>query len=262
MVAPATERHRPPAPPRQHFPGPQLSCQHLRSERRRLAFEAQGQHATLHPAAPLHARGGLLADETALGEVDPAEQVEIRLDRIGPVRDAVPRRVRSAERQSMAVVGVLVHAIGAGRGGQVHAPESQGAEPGIRAPAGGRRLKAPEGGHHAIVRRDAHLRAQPVHHQTLHQRLAPRGLDVEPAAVLAADDEEVEQQPALRGQQGAEPRLSGLKALHVLTDQVLQEVAPVGAAQSDQGAAGKGGDGRWVRHGDAVKDRSGGAPAQ
>src|SRR5690606_23390782 len=63
-------------------------------------------------------------------------------------------------------------------------------------------------GNRRLVRRERHLRPQLVEGQALDEDLSVGGLDIEPAAVLAADDEHVEQQAALRGEKGCEPRLA------------------------------------------------------
>ena len=63
------------------------------------------------------------------------------------------------------------------------------------------------------------------------------GLAVDQAAVLAAVHEEVIEQPALGREQSAEADLPRRQVFDVLGDQTLQEIAPVGAVESDDGAA-------------------------
>ena len=80
-------------------------------------------------------------------------------------------------------------------------------------------------------------------------------------AVVAAQEEEVEEQPTLWGEQRAETQLAGAQRLHVLSDQALQEAPPILAADGDQRSAFKAGDGGRDRLGVADKTSPGGAPA-
>ncbi|MNT06310.1 hypothetical protein D3C72_1409700 [compost metagenome] len=91
--------------------------------------------------------------------------------------------------------------------------------------------------------------AQLVHRQPLDQGVAALGRHVQHHAVLLAPEEEVEQQAAGRGQQGAEAQGAGFQRLHVLRQQVVQEGAGVRAGDADQGAAVEAGDGHAAKIG-------------
>ncbi len=211
----------------------------------RGALEANRQHAALDGAAALHPRGGLLADEAAFLEVDAIEEVEVGLQRVGAVLAPVGRPGR-ADLQPMALI-VGFAGVRQGIRRAIAAPAQRG-EAGIADPAVARRTHAPGRPHRRLVRRHRHLGAQAVDRQSLEQRAALLGLAVQPAALLAPDDEEVVEQPALRRQQRAEARLAGPERLHVLGQQALQEAAPILAGDGDQGAVGQGGDAGCFRH--------------
>src|SRR5690606_34213495 len=74
---PPSQGHRSPIHAAETLARAPLAIQHLGPEGRRRAVEGDRQHAVLDAAAALHARGGFLADETALAEVDAVQQVEI-----------------------------------------------------------------------------------------------------------------------------------------------------------------------------------------
>ena len=82
-----------------------------------------------------------------------------------------------------------------------------------------------------------------------------------PGAVVAADDEQIEQKPSLRVQQSSEPGFFRSQGLNVLGQQSLQEASPILTGYRDERSAGEGGDGGICRHGSAVKGSAGGAPA-
>jgi hypothetical protein len=83
--------HRQALRSRTDFAGAEISRQEFGSGRWRRSVEADGGHAGLDQAAALHARGGFLADETALLEVDPAQEVEIGFNGVGLVHAPVVR---------------------------------------------------------------------------------------------------------------------------------------------------------------------------
>ncbi len=93
-----------------------------------------------------------------------------------------------------------------------------------------------------VVGFDRDLGAEFVHRQALQQRVATVGGGVEQDGVGLADQEQVEQQPAGRGEQGAEAEFALRQRFDVLGQQIVQEVPGVGAGDADQGAAVETGD--------------------
>ncbi|MNS76988.1 hypothetical protein D3C72_1105550 [compost metagenome] len=177
-------------------------------------------------------------------KVDAVQQVEVRLDRIGLVEQRVRRGVRHAERQAVRLpVGLgrvrlaLIAPAAAAEGGQA----------GVGDEALGRLVPGHEDG--VGKGHDLDVGAQTIHRQPLDQGVAPLGRDVQHHPVLLAPQEEVEQQPARRGQQGAEAQSAGLQRLHVLGQQVVQEGAGVRAGDADQGAAVEASDGHAAKIG-------------
>ncbi len=178
-------------------------------------------------------------------EVDAVQQVEVRLDRIGLVHQGVLGRIGHAQGQAMRLpvgldrVGLaLIAPATAAQAGQARVGDE--ALGNIHAPGDEDRVRD---GH------DLDLGAQLVEAQPLDQGVAPLGRDVQHDAVLLAPDEQVEQQPSRRRQQGAEAKLARLQGLHVLGQQIVQEGAGVGAADADQGATIKTGDGHKAKIG-------------
>jgi hypothetical protein len=70
---------------------------------------------------------------------------------------------------------------------------------------------------------ELNLRPQAVYRQPLDQRVPQGDLHIQPAAILATDDEHVEEQPPLRRQQRAKPGLADGQRLDVLGQLALQE---------------------------------------
>ena len=95
----------------------------------------------------------------------------------------------------------------------------------------------------AIVRFDSDLCPQPVHGQSLQQRVPTVGGDVQHDGVGLAPKEEIEQEPPRRRQQGTEAELAGCEGLDILGQQTLQECTGVGTRDPDQGAVVEAGDG-------------------
>ena len=245
---------------RAHLSGPQGSGQHLGAGRGGRPFEDDRQHPRLDLAAALHARGGLLADETALLEVDAAEQVEIGLygiDRLGtPVG-----RSRHAQGQAMGLIGGLLdHLRVGGRRGPI-AAQAQGGQARIGAPSRPRQRPRKQRQDRGVVGGDLHLGAQPVHGQALDDRLALARRDVQPTAVGLSDQEHVVEQPALGRQQGRQPGFAPRQGFDILGEQALQEVAPARAAHRHQGSALQDRACGSLGHDDAIRRRAGGAPA-
>ncbi len=149
----------------------------------------------------------------------------------------------------MGVVGGLVGHDGAGGGLCAIASGAQLMQPRIAGPAFAvRRRRLPGGEHGRIVGLDLDLGAEAIEHQSLDQGLSPVGGDIDQAAVVPAEQEQVEKHLALGRQQSAEPQFAQAQRLHVLGDQALQEAAPIRAGHRNQGAAFQGSDQRGQGH--------------
>lgn len=234
-------RHGPPVLTAQNLTGAQLTVENLSAKGGHWSIKIDRQHPGLDRAAPLHARGGFLSDETALLKVDAVEQIEIGFDGIGRVRRCVGLRIWHAEGEAVRMIGGLRDFAGHFRWWGIVTSQAKRGEAWVADEPFGT-VDLPKGADAKWSGTNRNLGAQPVQGQALDEGVAMDGGNIKPAPRFPRQNEQVVEQPPLRRQKP--PKAKGAHSLdfHILREQALQKGAPIWAFYSDHGARGEGGE--------------------
>ena len=194
----------------------------------------------------LHARDDLLTDVAAFVEIDPAQLIHQGFVREGVAEGEVLAAFRNAERDAVSVVGPLPlrrrAAVGCGDDG---APAERG-QARIVADEAGLQIRSrgiiPAGkdarGARAVL--DGGLGAQPVEAEPLGEvsRFGARAIEMI-GAVRSGEDDEIEQDLALRAEQGAEARPPDRDAVEIAGQKAVEKAFGLLARNLDDAAVGE-----------------------
>ena len=244
-----------------------LTCAHRSAGLRCEALESYGDHAGSGDPAMLHARNHLLADEAALGKIDPAELVHVGLVRKRIAIAEIEPAARDCERNAMRLVRGRIGQLRANPGcrfadamGREHAAAAQFGQAWVSVaqavfpPA----CPVPDGhdAEHIGEILDDHLCAQLVEVEARNERGRERaGTVEEKAAALGGFGlryNKVSDDFPLRGQQRSESSVPGIDLSGVARDQPIEKFARVIARDLDDAALGK----QRCLHGRNLPERS------
>ena len=232
--------------------------------RRRRAGEGHRQQSLAHQPAVLHARGQLLADEAALGEVDPVQLLEPALQEGRFLDHQIAAAVGHAEREPQPFIGCTLELLEPelreqGRRGlpRQQRPRAQSGQTRIDEHEAlfeharrARALRQVEQRGHLVADQggngeagadvlEVDLGAQAIHQQPAEQLLEAREFRLEQQLRGFLGDEEIEQELALRRQQGAVTRLILANPRNVVAGQSLEKRTCIAAAHREHAAVGK-----------------------
>ena len=200
----------------------------------------------------LHARHHFLADEAALGEIDAGELVHVGLVREGVAIAEIEAAARHAVRDAMRLVGGGVDDLRAEIGGRLrrhvrrqHDAHAQRREPriGVAQAVFGRADAVPDRHDAEAVGEilDRGLGAQLVEIELLDEGRGERARTIEKEAVARPGfrQDEIDDDLALRGEQGGEARARRRGLVHVGGDQAVEQAPGVVAGDLDDAAVGE-----------------------
>ena len=224
-----------------------LGRHHLRAGggRRR---EADRHDAFARGLPEVDAGHDLLSDVAALLEIDAVQMVEVGVVGKGVAVDEIDAALGHAEPDP--VRGVAPGRVGVGCGEDRARADHAPAEIGVARVAHdeifrGRRRGAPHGGDAERGRAigDRHLRAQLLEVEPLGQirGLTCETIEQKERRLLArrGDDDEVEQQLALRTEEGGIARIAPFHGERAVREQPMEQIGRVGAADGDDAALGQ-----------------------
>jgi hypothetical protein len=222
---------------------------HLAARRRRRTFQVNKRHdAGTGRAAVLHARDDLLADVAALVEVDSVQLIHEGFVRKGVAEAKILRPFRHAKSDAMSVVDGRVDVRPQFAEGHDGAPSEFGkawivgskrklVRPAAPAPADDNGPRVGEVG-------DGGLGAQLVKAEAPGEigRLRLRAIE-EVAALRILEEDEIEEDFAMRAEEAAIARLTGRETVEIAGQQPVEKGFGVLARDRDNAAVGEMGDG-------------------